>query len=171
MKVFIIIFSLSLILSIGVAESHISSSSMVINRGVYDIYFELSPPYYIPNTESILSYSILKGGNDIRNIIVSFKIERDGDILYSFEDIRFESSDFSIKYTFPDYGTYIATLTAYIEKDEELLDATIEINLDDQRSNNAYSRGLFFNNPIVLTGIILGIISGSTFMILKMRSR
>lgn len=158
-KKLILFILLLLLLTSKISESHLMGNNItVIKRGNYEVYFTISPSNYIPNTPSMLSFSILKEGSHITNVDVSLKIEKDGKILYSFDKVNFFIGDFDVKYTFPDYGLYKITLDIYTNNDH----LTIPIDLDLTNTPD-------YNFAIILISVVIGLgIVG--FLFIKRRS-
>jgi hypothetical protein len=154
-----------LIIETDLAAGHLIGGNVVTKTvGKYEVRFQAFPLY--PSTErpTSLGFSVLdQQGYNVWNMEASVKVQKDGNTIFTSPKTKYEISDIFIEYMFPQKGSYRVTLEANIPNEPEAMIADFELTVGQNTDSNGFV-------TIILTGGIVGGITGALFLMRRARS-
>ena len=154
-----------LLIDIDFAAGHIIGTNVITKMvGNYEVRFQAFPLY--PNTErpTSLGFSVLdQQGYNVWNVEASVKVQKDGNTIFTSPKMKYEISDIFVEYAFPEKGNYKVILEANIPDEPEAMIVDFAIAVGQNTDSNGFV-------TIMLTGGIVGGITGALFLMRRARS-
>lgn len=162
-RFFLILLGVSLLIftNANFAQAHLIGSDVITKKvGDYEVRFVPYPRSPNPGEPTILNFSVLDlEGNNVFNIEANVKILKDDVNIFTSPKVRYEFSDFSIQYVFPEKGNYHIVLEVAIQNESNIsADFTITVS---QPVNVSQSNVIVAITAIVIAVVIIVILKKS----------
>jgi hypothetical protein len=131
--------------------------------GNYQVIFNTSPAIPLPEETTFLNFSLLdSNGNNVFNVALSIEIKEGEQTVHTFPEKRYEFSDITQQYAFPEEGSYKVVYNAKVAGDDALVTVDFDVTVAEESSQQ-------WEGIVALIGIAAFAALG--FVLLKFRKR